>query len=35
MTTKYEVNEAELPKDYFMPNHAKIRGLVNKNESIS
>lgn len=35
MNTKYEVNEEELPKDYFMPNHAKIRWLVNKNEVIS
>lgn len=34
MNTKYDVNELELPKDFFMPNHAKIRWLVNKNESI-
>lgn len=34
MNTKYDVNEEQLPKDFFMPNHAKIRWLVNKNENI-
>ena len=34
MTTKYDVNVDELPKEYFIPNHASIRSKVNKNENI-
>lgn len=31
---KYEIDEAKLPKDLYSPNHAKIRAMVNKWESI-